>query len=150
MKLNLEKLRGHMLDTEVQRLQILEETKQKCVRLILTIVDEVIGEAVKTNPNSFIHRIEKGLDLLANQAEIHLSVNPNDQHLVSEYLSSTSSKLKCNTISLVTDESLTLGSAKLICRNIVVTSDIHNHLEAIKTRLLDKNGANQIPTHEGI
>ena len=136
LAVNQETLCQHLLDIEKERFNIISDTKAQSIKLVIAITEEILGKTSQVDPQYLKHRLDKGFDAIANQSEVRLILHPSDQKLASEYLKSFNKLLTHKTIEVLPDESLTPGSAKFVCRDIVVISDIQHHLNRIKTRIL--------------
>lgn len=113
--------------------------EEEILDLVFAVSEEVIGTALKIQPESIVSRIDRAIKNSSQSAVVTVVVNPEDAAFVRENIQELNALLPIGTeVRLREDETLAHGNAKLETDICVVESSVSAHLAALRAHFLGK------------
>ena len=114
--------------------QLLKTTEGELLDLVVAVAEEVVGEAIRLQPESLLARVRRALAHVSGP--VQLIVNADDHALLGSKLAQLApANSECAELAIQQSEDLPPGTARLITERGAIESSTTDHLHAMRQHL---------------
>ena len=123
-------------EAQTKRDEILKSAEPQIVELISKILEKLVGDIHKTNPEIILHLVREGLSESAGSDNVKLRLSPDDYDYVQEHFDEISKEAGSKKIELVKDAALKPMDCVIETAYGNVDSSLDQQFESLKADLL--------------
>ncbi len=111
---------------------IYQESEDEILNLAYTVIKKIIGEEVKTSPNTILNMLRKGFEKIKEAGKYEIRINPEDYDVLLASKDRVKEVLGAHgVIKFIKDEAVERGGCKIITETGEVSSEPGQQLEVI-------------------
>jgi len=123
-------------EAQTKREEILKSTEPQIVELIAKILEKLVGNIHKTNPQIILHLVREGLSESVGSDDMKLKLSPDDYDYVQEHFDEISEQVGSRKIELVKDAALKPMDCVIETAYGNVDSSLDQQFESLKADLV--------------
>jgi len=125
-----------LLDAHTKRDEVMKSAEPQIVELIAKILEKLVGNVQKANPQIIMHLVREGLSESAGSENVKLKLSPDDYDYVQEHYDEISELVGSKKIELIKDAALKPMDCVIETAYGNVDSSLDQQFESLKADLL--------------
>ena len=123
------------------RAEILEESREEMINLIVAVAEKIILEELKTGRNTIAQVLEESLQAAIPSKEFHVILNPEDLRLAAQHKPRLLATIRgLHSLVLKTDPRITIGGCRLESDICEVDATVETRLATVEKHLREQAG----------